>query len=302
MSCNDIWHPGYHGSLTDMSASLPLSLPNVTICAVTSRAVKPTVRALRLSMQQIKFADALLITHEEPTFPLPENLRIRVTGEIDSREAYSLYVQTRLAEEIRTPFVLLVQWDGYVLDAKRWSNVFLNYDYIGASWPQFEAPFSVGNGGFSLRSKRLLDACRDPEFQPGHPEDLSICHVNRRLLERKHEIKFAPETLARRFSFERDRAKEPFGFHGVFNMLDILAAREFVQIYDELEPDLLGLRERCDLIAATFKKTPNTLSRLRKRLILDFFRDHAGNPAAWAFVSRYIWSRFCGAHRLSDGW
>ena len=253
-------------------------------------------------MEQIDFADALLITHEEPDFPVPENLRIKVTGEIDSREAYSLYVQTRLPEVIQTSFVLLVQWDGYVLNAAHWSSDFIKYDYIGACWPQFKAPVSVGNGGFSLRSKRLLEACRDPEFQPGHPEDISICHINRSLLEQKYAIKFAPEALACRFSFERSQpAEETFGFHGVFNMLDIVGAEKLASICDELESGLLGLRELCDLIAGTLNRDSDVISALRKQFIAELLRNHALRPAAWRFVGRYFWNRYCGGRHAPYG-
>lgn len=285
-----------------MSVPSPLSLPDVTICAVTSRAVGPTIRALRLSMEQINFADAVLITHKKPDVPIPRNLRIEVTDEIESREAYSLYLQTRLSEAINSPFMLLVQWDGYILNADRWSSDFLDYDYIGAVWPQFEGPFSVGNGGFSLRSKRLLDACRDQEFRPLHPEDISICHVNRVLLESKHAIRFAPEPLARRFSFERARSEnETFGFHGVFNMMEIVDTAEFDKIYDELEPGLLGLRELCDLIASGLGATSNVSRPLMKKLIRNLWRNHATRAASWAFVTRYVWNHALRRYRHAYG-
>ncbi|WP_321817168.1 MULTISPECIES: DUF5672 family protein [unclassified Paraburkholderia] len=40
-----------------------------------------------------------------------------------------------LVQHIATPWVLVAQWDGYVLDASRWSERFFEYDYIGAHWP-----------------------------------------------------------------------------------------------------------------------------------------------------------------------
>jgi hypothetical protein len=123
-----------------------------------------------------------------------------------------------------------------VVDAEQWDPAFLEYDYIGAPWPQFDDGRDVGNGGFSLRSRKLLDACRAPEFVQSHPEDIAICRTNRTLLERQFGIRFADRATAARFSFERSKeCAETFGFHGVFNMVSILGPDEFWEIYRSLD-------------------------------------------------------------------
>ena len=33
---------------------------------------------------------------------------------------------------IKTSHVLIVQWDGYIINSKKWDSRFLNFDYIGA--------------------------------------------------------------------------------------------------------------------------------------------------------------------------
>jgi hypothetical protein len=129
-----------------------------------------------------------------------------------------------------------VQWDGFVLDATQWAPQFLEYDYVGAPWPQFSDGRDVGNGGFSLRSRRLLEACRDPRFRAAHPEDVAICRLNRDLLEREHGIRFADRSTAERFAFERTEPDGPtFGFHGVFNMIPALGADGFWEVYRGLD-------------------------------------------------------------------
>ena len=97
------------------------------------------------------------------------------------------------------------------------------YDYIGAPWSEGATPPDqrVGNGGFSIRSRRLLEALRDPEldYDPTRGEDQLICHTLRPVLEARHGIRFAPLDIAQRFSFERDGPVHPtFGFHGHFNL------------------------------------------------------------------------------------
>ena len=74
---------------------------------------------------------------------------------------------------------------------------------------------SVGNGGFSLRSRRLLEAGLDARIVQEHPEDQMLRRTYRQLLEQQHRVQFAPPALARQFAFENERPRGPtFGFHG----------------------------------------------------------------------------------------
>lgn len=119
--------------------------------------------------------------------------------------------------------ILVFQWDGYVANLNNWTDEFLEYDYIGAPW-YWEKQYPVGNGGFSLRSHKLLEALVELNniipFNFNNPEDVTICRDYRDLLETKYEIKFAPLDVAKRFSFETGIADvEPFGFHGVWNKI-----------------------------------------------------------------------------------
>jgi hypothetical protein len=102
-----------------------------------------------------------------------------------------------------------------VHDGSKWHDFFLVNDYIGATWPWRPHGQNVGNGGFSLRSRQLLDALRDNEIQ-GEIEDTVICQDYRQLLEAKG-IKFAPTELANKFSIEHRYIQPTFGFHGIWN-------------------------------------------------------------------------------------
>jgi hypothetical protein len=129
-----------------------------------------------------------------------------------------------------------VQWDGFVLDARRWDPTFLDYDFIGAPWPQFEDGHNVGNGGFSLRSRRLMRGCQDERFTDGHPEDVAIGRLNRDFLEDEYGCRFPSAEVAERFSYERTKPADPsFGFHGIFNMIPALGADHFWDIYTALD-------------------------------------------------------------------
>jgi hypothetical protein len=250
-------------------AALPL--PAVTLCAITSVNVAATVAALRASLEQVGSAECLLFTDADIT-PSTSGIRIVRVPRLTSSKAYSHFVLHSLADHIRTSHCLIVQWDGFVLDGARWDNKFLDFDYIGSPWPQFADEHSVGNGGFSLRSRRLLEACRDPRFSGTHPEDVMICRTNRTLLEREHGIRFADLPTAERFSYERTSPPCPtFGFHGIFNMIPALGADRFWATYLTLDDRSTAAIDRRTLLRQ-LKNGPQSVRR-RARLINDLLRD-----------------------------
>ena len=149
---------------------------------------------------------------------------------------YSRFMLQELGRHVASEHALVVQWDGFVIDASAWQDRFLDFDYIGAAWPQFPAGRQVGNGGFSLRSRRLLQACLDPDFVASHPEDLAICHENRAMLEQRFAVRIAGLDVAKAFSFERDPSSQAaFGFHGVYNMPSLIGPEAFLQLYRSLD-------------------------------------------------------------------
>ena len=240
-----------------------LALPAVTLCAATSVNVPATVRALQYCLDQAHFADCLLLTDATGSRHDPR-IRTIAIRQLTSGRAYSEFILRDLADFISSAYCLVVQWDGFVLDAAHWADRFLEFDYIGAPWPQFEY-WNVGNGGFSLRSRRLLEACRDPRFRIEHPEDVAICRLNRELLEQEHNIRFADRTTAERFSFEREAPREPtFGFHGVFNMIPLLGVERFWGIYPELDDKSAALTDYRLLM----RQIGNGKSPARRRYLL----------------------------------
>jgi hypothetical protein len=192
------------------------------------------VRALEACLEQVSFADCQLFTDADIR---PRNPEIRVVSiaPLTSSAAYSNFLLTELVEHIETSHCLVAQWDGHILDARHWRPEFLEYDYIGASWPQFDDGHDVGNGGFSLRSHRLLQACREQGFTSCHPEDLAIGRINRNWLERRG-MRFAPKDLANAFAVEREGDLHAcFGYHGVWNMPDAIGLDAFWRVYCELD-------------------------------------------------------------------
>jgi hypothetical protein len=117
---------------------------------------------------------------------------------------YNRFILQDLWKYIITPHALIVQADGYAFNPEKLTEEWLDFDYTGAPWPDM----IVGNGGFSLRSKRFLEASRHIDYQGGNEDDL-VC---RRPLP---GMKYCPPHLAQRFSHELvGDLDDSFGFHG----------------------------------------------------------------------------------------
>lgn len=256
-----------------MTLDTRLCLPQVTLCAITSVNVAATVRALEVSAAQVDFAQILLLTDAQPYLAHPA-ITVVPIAPLRSSAAYSDFLLTQLVDHVRTSHCMIAQWDGHLLDARRWNPTFLDYDYIGASWPQFDDGHDVGNGGFSLRSRRLMDLCRAPEFVPTHPEDVAVARTNRNWLEGQG-MRFASRALADAFAAERagDLAAS-FGYHGAFNMPRALGRQAFWQVYDELD-ELGSIRHDFLLILRHVARGPGGLRRAR-RMVVDRLRHMVG--------------------------
>jgi hypothetical protein len=223
-----------------------LDLPGVTLVCVDNRTPALALQALHRCRTQARFARTLLFTDAATAAgPLPDGIEALPVA-IRSVPEYSQFMLRGLLAHVRTPHLLVVQWDGFILDATQWTPEFLDYDYIGALLRDEPPHRSVGNGGFSLRSRRLLEALEDKRITPTHPEDTCICQDHRVLLEQAHGIRFAPPALAARFAHERVPSPEPtFGFHGMFNLHRALSPAALHALIDTLpDPMFVGMDAR----------------------------------------------------------
>lgn len=119
-----------------------------------------------------------------------------------------------LADHLRTDHVLIVQWDGYAINGAAWSDEFLKWDYIGGPMATAAGP-ALMNGGFSLRSRRMVEAAASTlPLWRGEAEDVWQCQHMRHILEQRHGCRFAPPEVAERFAFCDKPRPDTFGFHG----------------------------------------------------------------------------------------
>ncbi len=199
------------------------TLSNVTLVGLDCVNIERLAQAADICCKDFSFAEVKLLTS------LPSDRPDIVSiPSVDSIAEYSRFILKRLTDYVTTEFALVIQHDGFILNPAAWTDEFLAYDYIGA-------PFSVdgelvtGNGGFSIRSKRLLElTASDSYIDLGDPavhgkyaenEDWVQCVIHRTYLEDKG-IQFAPPELAHRFSLESNEIygrvwDGQFGFHGL---------------------------------------------------------------------------------------
>lgn len=262
-----------------------LSLPQVTLTCVDTRLPRMALDAMIACMKQVQFGEALLFTcPDHGLTDVPDTIRVIELDNIHSIEAYSRLLLKGLGPYLRTTHMLIVQWDGYVIDASMWRDDFLTMDYIGAVWPQYEDAYRVGNGGFSLRSRRLLEALTSDDIAPEHPEDACIARTNRALLEQRWGIRFADEDMAHAFAFERER-KTPssFGFHGLSNMALVLGENDLRSFVRLAPNELFASVETRLFIKRLIMVGHKALARetLNKRL----------TTVGWTFADVRLWLR-----------
>ena len=249
-----------------------LHLAQVTLCAVDTRSPALAAQSLLHSMKKVDFARAFLFTNGWlPAVVLP-GIEIVQIEPIRSSADYSRFVLRHLPAYIRTSHVLVTQWDGFVTHPEAWSDEFLVHDYIGAVWPEQPESCNVGNGGFSLRSRRFLAAGMDSRIVELHPEDKVMCRDQREFLQRVHGISFAPPKLARRFAYENEAPQGPtFGFHGPYNLPTVLDEPTLCEWLERLPLEFYASRDARRLARALLMRG---MHRAAKQLLVR--REAAG--------------------------
>lgn len=216
----------YHDIISPM-----IALPNVTLIGIDGVDIERALRAADISTTGISFGAVKLLSSLPSTDP-----RVIAIPPVTSIEAYSKFCLTELYKYVDTSHALIFQYDGFVLNPAAWKDEWLLYDYIGApieigQWTveRHGVPVSsigdlvVGNGGFSLRSRRLLELTASlaaaGDFILTEPEDWAQCYTERAKLEAVG-MRFAPVPVAEAFSFEGRSPEyyqyvDAFGFHGL---------------------------------------------------------------------------------------
>ena len=198
-----------------------LNLSNIDIININCVEPKKSAAVLKLCTQKIQFGRVILFTDVDIK---PDDFEVIKVDTISSTEQYSDFC-LRLNKFLNNDYVLIVQNDGFITNPEMWNDDFLNYDYIGAPWNQtFVIGQRVGNGGFSLRSKKFLEFSSLFSTTEGCPEDNFLC-LNKYYEALNYGLKYAPLKVANEFAYEYPHPlrgkfdpEKQFGFHGKFNI------------------------------------------------------------------------------------
>jgi hypothetical protein len=199
-----------------------VNLSNVTLVCIDGRDECEDRTSLyrdifRYTLNHFNFNRVFFFSHIPYDFKGVETISIWKLGNVGE---YSNFCMKILNRYINTDFCMIMQDDGFIINPNLWDDQFLTYDYIGAPWPiglgTTTAETQVGNGGFSIRSKRFLEFSSSL-FPTMQNEDKYILDTNRRALNSAN-LKIAPVELAKKFSVEisidnKHVLKNCFGFH-----------------------------------------------------------------------------------------
>ena len=209
-----------------------LKLPNVTLLSATSTEADAAQLSMRISLHNIEFGASKLLCTSDPKIKYPDIEYISIPP-LKSVDDYNEIIFQDLHKYFKTSHCLIVQADSFVVNSDFWTDDFLKYDYIGGPWPdKIEINPNlildlkknpVGNGGFSMRSRKLVEATAKINFKslnfPMKAEDVVICYyLYQEMID--SGILFAPAKLAAQFSLENTHSlynqnvNSVFGFHG----------------------------------------------------------------------------------------
>ena len=267
------------------------NLKNISLVCIETRFVELALFAIKKSTQNLAFDEIILFSDKK--FDVPDEVTNIIIPPINSTQEYSEFIVKKLPDYITTDFILIIQWDGFVINHNLWNDDFLKYDYIGAPWG--DRPVKVGNGGFSLRSKKILLAAQTIVSDNYHPEDRVICETYQKYLEESFGVVFAPEDLALVFSFEDVYVDhETFGFHALYNIAKILNGDELINYISILPKNILQTRLSRRLIKKLYQERlyKESLYMIKRSIFKSLKSFFKCSVLSVQCAAHFLWHRF----------
>lgn len=206
-----------------------LQLPDVTLIIVDDLNVRLAIKVMDHCKSKVDFGAVKLLTSQDVEY----EHRVKIMP-LKSLVAYSVFCLSKLHEYVDTNFVMICQRDGWILNPSAWRSEWYAYDFIGGLFMQMDR---VGSGGFSLRSKRIMeeisktipewDGTNEHEIQSGlsmyEDGELSLSNFSKK-------FNIAPNEEGCLFSQAGNRnpkyfVEYPFGYHRTWQSIDFSTGR-----------------------------------------------------------------------------
>lgn len=197
-----------------------LKLPDVTLVLIETREHDLAQAALEDCERRAEFGDVLVFTDRPAQF-IRADRRVVTVPDWPEKIGWSRCFWYEVPLHLRTSHALGIQWDSWIVKPEMWRDEYLRYDYTGAPWWHNDG-MNVGNGGFCLRSTRLLRFIRSNRdiFPCVTDLDDDLYCRKYRLAIQAAGFEWAPEMVAKDFAFETTRpdpSAKHFGFHACYN-------------------------------------------------------------------------------------
>lgn len=203
-----------------------LDLSNVTLVSIDSAAdhySKSNIRLAAISrivpeiLKEIKFGDVLMINPFGKNADLLDISFKRLWDDKDVIKSISWlnnYIIKVLPKLIKTEWYLIIQWDGFVVNAQKWTNDFLSYPFLGGGHTMLNGGFSLRNTETMLKISTINDSFGVGAEDGFYSAFLDIPNV-RNKKNTPFKIPWPNETIINKFCFwdSSNSNETPFGWH-----------------------------------------------------------------------------------------
>jgi hypothetical protein len=129
---------------------MKLQLPTVTLICIDCLDANRAIVVLEHCKKMVDFGAVKLLSH----IPIEYQHRIKIKP-LNSLNAYSIFMLSKIYQYIETDHLLVVQRDGFILNPQSFNPEWLTLDFIGPLFMQMDG---IGSGGCSLRSRKIMEA------------------------------------------------------------------------------------------------------------------------------------------------
>lgn len=174
-------------------------------------------KILTYMLKTIDFAEIVMVSTYKPKVEGIRHIQINPVTYIE----FNKWCLHEFGNYVNSDYGLRFEDDGFPLNPEFWDDEFLNYDYVGAPCRTTDgiqyAQEQIGGGGFTLRSKRLVEYTKTIDYDNKTNEDTIISFYKRDEIV-SLGMKICPHTIARKFVVqnpldESHTIETSFGFH-----------------------------------------------------------------------------------------